>query len=114
MTQQYKKIRPTRAARAREKTRTPNIPEFTGPDDWDRPAAPAAPAERPAPAFGAGANALASGPRPAAATAFARAARNTSLEITQDYTYLRDDLIRITWTSTVLVVGMIALAFVWQ
>lgn len=111
MTQQYKKIRPTRAARARQKSRTPNIPEFTGPDDWD---APAPQAERPAaPSFGAAATAAAGGARPAA-SAFARAARNNSLEITQDYSYLRADLIRITWTTTILLLAMIALALVFR
>lgn len=111
MTQQYKKVRPSRAARARDKTRTPNIPEFIGPDDWDRAEAPV---EQPARVgFGAGATAAPAGQRPATST-FARAARNNSMEITQDYSYLRADLIRLTWTTIVLLVGMIALAFIYR
>jgi hypothetical protein len=103
MTHQYKKVRPTRAARARMKSRTPNIPEFTGPDDWDRPAAP--PVETPAPAG----TPTAAGPRPAA-SAFVRAARSTAMEVTQDYSYLKKDLVRIAWTSITLLTLMLAYA----
>jgi hypothetical protein len=105
MTQQYKKVRPSRAERARLKTRTPNIPEFTGPDDWDRPEQAPARAAAPAGHFAA------PGPRPVpAASAFARSARSTALEVTQDYSYLKNDLIRITWTSALLLVVMVAFA----
>ena len=110
MTQQYKKIRPSRAARAREKSRTPNIPEFTGPDDWERTGSQGEPPARVG--FGAGAN-VAAGERPAASP-FARAARNNSMEITHDYSYLSTDLMRLTWTTLVLLAGMIALALIYR
>ena len=101
---QQPKTRPSRAARARLKTRTPNIPEFTGPEYYDRPA-PLPSAAVPA---GAGAAALSTFRVPT--SAFSRAARSTVGDVSQDYGYLRADLWRIFYTSTLLLVLMLGYA----
>src|SRR5690348_17028585 len=111
MTQQYKKVRPSRAARARAKGQAvPNIPEFTGPDDWDRPApAPRLVATEPgAPMsnFAAGVAGVQRSP----SSAFARAARSSSMEVTQDYSYLKQDMLRILISSALLLIVMLGFA----
>ena len=96
MTQQ-RKIRPSRAARARLKTRTPNLPQsYPIPD---REVAPAPPREQ--------AHGPAAGPVP-----FARVTPRQTPGVIQDYSYVRTDLVRIGTVSAVLLGLMLSLALV--
>ncbi|MBI4497156.1 MAG: hypothetical protein HY689_04560 [Chloroflexi bacterium] len=88
MSQQHK-IRPSRAERARQKTRVPNLPTARPPLERHFEPAPASVAPAVAP--------VRSAPRPG--------------EI-QDYSYVGRDLVRIAVISGILLVLMVALAFV--
>ena len=95
MTQQ-RKTRPTRAARARQKTRTPNIPQegaAGGRDVTPLPAREPAPTGAPAP------------------VAFSRTTHRPAPVAVQDYSYVRRDLVRIAKVSSILLALMAVLAF---
>lgn len=96
MTQQ-RRTRPTRADRARQKTRIPNIPLERGP--VEREFAPNPPSEQ-APPWAAG------------PVSFARTSHRAAPAVVQDYAYVRADLTRISVVSAGLLALLIVLALI--
>lgn len=98
-----RKMRPTRAERARQKTRVPNLPQDGPPLErhWE----PVEPRRRHTPE-----PALAQAAAPATAP-YVRAPRQQPGTIT-DYAYVKTDLIRIGVITFVLAAGMVGLALI--